>query len=131
MKDETKNWLAMVDYDLTTAREMFKTGRFVYVVFMCHLAIEKILKAVVCEETNKAPPRTHDLIYLVDLAGLELPRNLLDFAGIINNAAVVTRYPEDLAQLISSYSKEVTGRYLNRTLEIIGCLKQDVRLKKQ
>ena len=56
MNKETKNWLDMVDYDRTTARQMFKTGRYVYVIFMCHLAIEKSLKAVACEETNKVPP---------------------------------------------------------------------------
>ena len=65
MKEETKNWLDMVEYDLTTAKQMLKTGRFVYVIFMCHLAIEKALKAIVCEQTNKVPPKTHDLIYLI------------------------------------------------------------------
>lgn len=130
MKKETKNWLDMVDYDLTTARQMFKTGRFVYVVFMCHLAIEKTMKAVVCEETNKVPPKTHDLIYLINLGKVELPSNLLDFVGIINNAGIVTRYPEDLSKLISSYPEEVTEKYLNQTLGVIKCIKQDSRLKK-
>lgn len=46
MNKEIKNWMAMVDYDLTTAARMLKTGRYVYVIFMCHLAIEKILKAI-------------------------------------------------------------------------------------
>lgn len=29
MKKETKNWLNMVDYDLTTAEQMFETGRYI------------------------------------------------------------------------------------------------------
>lgn len=49
MKKETENWLAMVEYDLITARHMLGTGRYVYVIFMCHLAMEKALKAIVCE----------------------------------------------------------------------------------
>ena len=130
MKKETENWLKMVEYDLATAKELFKTGRFVYVIFMCHLAIEKTLKAIICEETNKVPPKTHDLIYLINLGKIVLPNDLLDFVGIINNASVVTRYPEDLSKIISNYPKEITQKYLNKTLEVIKCIKKDPRLKR-
>lgn len=130
MREETKNWLDMVEYDLTTAKQMLKTGRFVYVIFMCHLAIEKALKAIVCEETNKVPPKTHDLIYLINLGKVVLPGDLLDFVGVINNAGIVTRYPEDLSKLILSYPKEITREYLDKTSEVIKCMKQDSRLKK-
>lgn len=130
MNKETKNWLKMVDYDLTTAKQMFKTGRYVYVIFMCHMAIEKSLKAVICEEENKIPPKTHDLIYLVSKGKIKLPADLLDFAGMINNAGVVTRYPEDLSKLISSYPKNKTAEYLSKAQEVIKCIKKDVRLKK-
>ena len=130
MDKDTKNWLDMVDYDLTTANQMFKTGRFVYVVFMCHLAIEKALKAIVCEETRKVPPKTHDLIYLVSLGKVKLAVDMLDFIGIINNAGIVTRYPEDLSNLISSYPEEVAAEYLEKTIEVIKCIKEDPRLKK-
>lgn len=127
---ETKNWLNMVEYDLATANQMFKTGRFVYVIFMCHLAIEKVLKAIVCEETNRVPPKTHDLIYLINLGKIVLPIDLLDFVGVINNAGAVTRYPEDLSKLILSYPKEITRKYLKQALEVIECIKQDLRLKR-
>lgn len=130
MKEETKNWVDMVEYDLATAKQMLKTGRFIYVIFMCHLAIEKALKGIVCEETNKVPPKTHDLIYLINLGKIVLSGDLLDFVGVINNAGIVTRYPEDLSKLISSYPKEITQKYLDKTLEVIKCIKQDSRLKK-
>ncbi|MBU1367682.1 MAG: HEPN domain-containing protein, partial [Candidatus Omnitrophica bacterium] len=119
MNEETNNWLNMVDYDIDTAEQMLKTGRYVYVIFMCHLAIEKALKAVVCEETNKMPPKTHDLIILINMSKVKISEELLDFIGMINNAAVVTRYPEDLSRLISSYPREIAKDYFIRTLEVI------------
>lgn len=130
MKKETRNWLNMVEYDIKTANTMFKTGRYVYVIFMCHLAIEKALKAVVCEETNKVPPKTHDLIYLINLGKIKLSGDLLDFVGIINNAGIIMRYPEDLSKLVSSYPKGVAKKYLAKTLKTIKCIKEDPRLKK-
>jgi len=120
----------MVGYDIDTAKQMFRTKRYVYVIFMCHLAIEKALKAIICEETNKFPPKTHDLILLTNLGKVEFPDDLLNFIGMINNAAVVTRYPEDLSKLVSSYPKEVAQEYLNKALKVIRCIKQDFRLKK-
>jgi HEPN domain-containing protein len=44
---------------------MLATGRYLYVVVMCHLALEKMLKAHVTEVTQSIPVKTHDLIYLV------------------------------------------------------------------
>lgn len=61
MRSDTKNWMLSSEYDLETARHMFKTGRYIYVIFMCHLAIEKMLKAIVTEETRKIPPKIHNL----------------------------------------------------------------------
>ena len=103
MDKEAKNWLAMVEYDLRTAEQMLKTGRYVYVIFMCHLAIEKALKATISLNTKRIPPKTHDLIYLIGLVKIAIPSELLDFIGVINNASTVTRYPEDLSKLVSSY----------------------------
>ena len=95
MKKETENWLSGSEYDLVTAEHMLKTGRYLYVVFMCHLAIEKLLKAIVYEDTDKLPPKSHDLIYLSNLLRIQFPESLLDFIGKVNSASIVTRYPEE------------------------------------
>jgi HEPN domain-containing protein len=44
MNNVVKNWVAASNDDLQTANAMYKAGRYLYVVFMCHLAIEKMLK---------------------------------------------------------------------------------------
>jgi len=55
---------------------MLATGRYLYVVFFCHLALEKMLKAHVVEVTQSIPARTHDLIYLVKKSELSLPSRI-------------------------------------------------------
>lgn len=37
-------WLDSADYDLETAKAMLDTGRLLYVGFMCHQTVEKVLK---------------------------------------------------------------------------------------
>ena len=91
---------------------MLKTERNVYVIFTCHMAIEKLLKAIVAEVTDKLPPKTHNLIYLTKLANLNIPEELFDFIAKINNAIVVTRYPEDFKRLMEDYPKDVVKNIL-------------------
>lgn len=60
MKTTTSNWLLSADYDIKTASALMKNKRFIYVVFMCHLGLEKTLKAVFSEKFRKMPPYTHN-----------------------------------------------------------------------
>ena len=46
---------ALAEYDLDTAQHMLVTGCYLYVVFMSHLALEKMLKAHVTEATRSYP----------------------------------------------------------------------------
>jgi HEPN domain-containing protein len=129
MLKATENWLAQVDYDLATAEHMLHAGRYIYVIFMSHLALEKMLKALVTEETQMLPPRTHNLIDLAQQGELNLSQTQRDFIGKINNASIATRYPADLAQITAQYPATVARDYLEQTREIITWLRQDPRLQ--
>lgn len=128
MNRETANWLASVQYDLDTAEYMQKTRRYLYVIFMCHLSIEKTLKALVCEATNASPPRIHDLSKLAALANVTLEPSQAQFIAQLTDANITTRYPDDLAQMVSQYPRAVARTYLERTREVITCLRADPRL---
>jgi HEPN domain-containing protein len=91
MRKDTVNWIALAEYDLETAQHMLTTGRFLYVVFMCHLSLEKMLKAHVTQATQSIPVKTHDLIYLIKKSQFELPKEHLEFIGKINSASIPTR----------------------------------------
>lgn len=129
MRKDTVNFLFSSEYDFTTAQHMFETGRYVYVIFMCHIAIEKVLKAIVAETTDRVPPKSHNLVYLIKLANLIIPQDLFDFIAKINNASVVTRYPEDFKLLLEHYPEEVVKEYLDYTEKVLTWLKQNERLK--
>ena len=128
MRKDTVNWIALADYDIETAQHMLATERYLYVIFLCHLALEKLLKAHVAEFTQTVPIKTHDLIYLVKKCELELPEKYLDFIGKINTASIPTRYPDDLQRSLKEYPKSVAKNYLNQTLELIEWLKQHQNL---
>ncbi len=73
MRKTTQNWLLSSDYDLKTAATLLKNKRYIYVVFMCHLALEKTLKAVLSETIDALPPYTHNLNRLIEMSSISLP----------------------------------------------------------
>lgn len=75
-----QNWVSSSNYDIQTAEAMCKTGRYIYVVFMCHLAMEKMLKALLAQKhPEDFPPKIHNLISLSKKAGVVPPDDLQDF----------------------------------------------------
>ena len=44
MDEKSIYWIEIADYDLETAKAMLVSKRYLYVGFMCHQAIEKILR---------------------------------------------------------------------------------------
>jgi len=83
---------------------MFVTGRYIYTIFMCHLVIEKLLKARSQLKNNKMPPKTHNLRYLLDLSRTQLSDDMLEFVSKLSDVSIVTRYPEDFKKLIKVYT---------------------------
>jgi HEPN domain-containing protein len=108
-----EKWLDRAEYDLETARAMFTTGRYVYVIFMCQQGLEKCLKALLAFQGKEIPP-IHNLRRLVEAVGAvgnmgteELRR--IDF---LSQYYLNARYKDDLRELVRAVSKEIAREYL-------------------
>lgn len=124
MNKSVENWVKSSEYDIETAKVMEKGGRHIYVIFMCQLAVEKSLKAIVVKKTLKIPPKTHDLYYLIRLAGLEIPFEYQKTISHLNQASIPTRYPEDIVKISRQYNKTVALKYLKETQGLLRWLKK-------
>ena len=61
-------WRESSKEDWEVALELVGNNRYRHGLFFAHLALEKILKAFVCKETNELAPKIHNLIILAELA---------------------------------------------------------------
>ena len=129
MRKDTENWIAGSEYEIESARANLEAGRYPYVIFMCHLAVEKMLKAHVTEVTQAVPRKTHNLMYLVREAGLQVPPETLDFLGKLGNGSVPPRYPDDVVRLLADVTRDVAERYLRSTEEALKWLRDHENLK--
>lgn len=60
-KEKYSYWEEYAQYDLDTAGVMFDTGRYLYSVFMCQQAVEKIVKGIFVLYTGEEPLKTHNI----------------------------------------------------------------------
>jgi HEPN domain-containing protein len=123
MSDKYEEWLRQADYDMDTADVMFSSGRYFYAVFMCHLSIEKALKGLYFKVLNEVPPKTHNLLYLLDKIGKKPEQELGKFITKLNTASIATRYPDDLAKIQAAYTAEVTTEMIAKSKDVLQWVK--------
>lgn len=125
-----QNWFKSSNYDIVTAQTMLKSKRYLYVIFMCHLSIEKFLKGIVAQKINRVPPKTHNLYLLVKMGGIQIPQTHQKIISHLNEASIPTRYPEDISKISKQYNKKVATNYLKDTKNLLKWLKRNIKLKK-
>lgn len=80
--------------DFESAKILISNNRILHGLFLCHLVIEKSIKALVVKATNEIAPRSHNLIFLSDLAKLEFEEDDEIFLGILMKYQLQGRYPD-------------------------------------
>lgn len=95
MTQSPQQWLEQADYDLATAEVLLREERYFYAVFMCHLSLEKALKGLYQARAASPPPRTHNLVFLLNRAGVQADEVTAKFLVLLSEAQIATRYPED------------------------------------
>ncbi len=93
--EKIEYWVDIAEYDLKTAKVMFESKRFLYVGFMCHQSIEKMLKALYTKIKNDTPPYTHNLLFLSQECGLieNMDEFKINFLNDLQPLNIEARYP--------------------------------------
>lgn len=120
MNNKTNYWIEMSDYDLETASAMLLTGRYLYVGFMCHQTIEKILKAYWTNNLTEVTLKIHSLSRLAEKTGLDqfLEEQQLDLIDRLEPLNIEARYPSYKERLLNSLTKEYCTVLLEQTKEL-------------
>ncbi len=121
MNEKTiKYWIDLSYYDLETADAMLKTKRFLYVGFMAHQTIEKILKAYFVKLRNEVPSYTHNLLLLAEETELknEFSEKQLELLEKLAPLNIEARYPKYKEELLKSLTQEKCESILKDTKEL-------------
>ena len=126
MDERVRYWLDLSDYDVETAEAMLRTGRYLYVGFMCHQAVEKALKAIYQASTGQVPPRTHNLRLLLQETRLdsELATESRSLVLELEPLNLEARYPENKERLQRSLTHQRCSELFAATRELQRWIKE-------
>lgn len=72
-----RHWVDSAAEDFEVATHLRDSGDYLWSLFVAHLAVEKMLKAVVVAKTGEHAPPIHNLLRLASLAELVLDERFL------------------------------------------------------
>lgn len=89
---EVRKWINIAREDLEVAKELFKSGRYLYATFFCQQAIEKSFKAVIENKSKEDPPYIHNLVRLANLAYYPANERIVGYLEDLNLHYIKGRY---------------------------------------
>jgi HEPN domain-containing protein len=102
----TAYWIGSSSYDLETGKALLRSKRYPYALFFGHLAIEKLLKALVVMHTGQHAPYSHSLILLAQKTGIDIPEATLDQLAEFMEFHTEARYPDATMDFYRKCTKE-------------------------
>jgi len=118
-------WVDIAEYDLETAEAMLITKRYLYVGFMCHQTIEKLLKGYFVNALNDTPPYTHNLSRLAIQAKIYdiLNEEQKDFLDTLEPLNIEARYPTVKDTVLKSLNQARCEELIRKTKELSQWIK--------
>lgn len=119
-QDKVKYWVELADYDFETAQAMFETKRFLYVGFICHQVIEKMLKAYWSNVLEEPALKIHSLSRLAEKSGLDkdMSEEQTDFIDSLEPLNIEARYPSYKDRLMNTLTEERCKELIKQTDEL-------------
>jgi len=98
------------------AEAMYEKGKYTYALFVGHLSLEKLLKALVVKTTQKHAPYTHSLPLLADKSGIQIPKKTIKSLARFMEFHFEARYPDEQ----QNFYKKCTKKFATKKLQEIS-----------
>lgn len=117
-------WQNGADEDWDVAIQLIASDKIRHGLFFLHLALEKILKAHICLNTDDIAPRVYNLVRLAELSGIKISQEQSDLLAEMNPFNIEGRYPETWGTIPSRKEAE---KIRQKTQELFEWLKSQLQ----
>jgi len=125
IKKTVEHWISRSDQDFDTMIHLYDTKDYHWSLFIGHLVIERLLKAIIVKKTNSHAPFSHDLRRLAKLSGLEFSDDFKRYLDTITTFNLNARY-DDYKQ---DFYKKCTADYSDNWIKNIKVLREWIKTK--
>jgi HEPN domain-containing protein len=119
-------WLESARRDLETANGVYDLKRFDWSLFICHLALEKLLKALIVQ-AGETPLPIHNLNRLSEMAGLDLSDEHQDWLTEITDFNIEARYDDAKLNFYRKATEEYASLWRGRCNELFLCFEKKLQ----
>jgi len=106
-------WITSADKDYQAMHHLFEKGHYTWSLFVGHLVIEKLLKAVFTQKFAANPPYIHDLYRLAEKCHIELDEQQKDDLDTISTFNIQARYDDYKMEFHNKCTKEFTQQWID------------------
>jgi len=118
-EEHIKYWRESARHDLESAEGIFESGHYDWCLYVGHLSLEKLLKAIFVDRNENAmPPKLHNLVRLAELSKVALDDAQKFLLDKINDFNIQTRYPDYKLEFYKQCDAEFAAEYLSKIKEI-------------
>jgi HEPN domain-containing protein len=111
-------------------QSLFKLKHYAHALFLCHLVLEKVLKALVLKRTQQLAPQIHDLRRLAEKAGLDFTEEQRKELDIISTFNIRARYDDTKRTFYQKATQAYATRYLKIIEELYTWLLNELHSRK-
>ena len=118
-------WVSSSDRDYKVMLDLLEKGHYSWSLFIGHLVLEKLLKAVYSQKYTKNPPLIHDLFRLAERSKLELNEDQKDILDTVTTFNIQARYDDYKLEFHNKCTKDFTEKWIRSIKEFRIWLKQN------
>ena len=126
-KDMVKYWLGTAEQDYKTVEHLFHTGDYHWGLFIGHLVVEKMFKALYVQKYDDNPPRLHDLVRLAENCDLKPDDEMLGKLEMISRFNISVRYPDYQREFYKICTKSFSLEALETIKEVKAWLQSVIQ----
>ena len=128
IKEHIQYWVESAEHDLDSAESLFTAGKYDWSLFIGHLVLEKILKAIYVQDNqNRLPPKTHNLVKLAENTNVVFSTDQIFFLDQVNDFNLEVRYPEYRREFYKKCTKEFAEPYFVQIKEMFQWIKSHLK----
>lgn len=112
------HWIESSEEDFNTMIKLRESGSYNWSLFLGHVSLEKLLKAIYVKMQNEHAPYTHNLFRLAEQSKADFPSEYSDWLDEITSFNINARYNDYKKEFYNKCTKEFTEIWIERIKKI-------------
>ena len=118
------HWIETSNDDFKTMNKLFKSKTYNWALFVGHISVEKLLKALYVKLHGRHAPTIHNLYRLAELCEMELKEEYSDWLDTITSFNINARYDDHKKEFYLLCTREYTELWIDRIKDLRKWIKK-------